>query len=133
MSAYFEAGNEPISILWGMVTFTYVKNTGAAFGSFASSTVILTIISVVFVLVFTVVDYFHNRQSKLYLTGFWLIIAGAMGNFVDRLFLCYVRDFIRLRMFGFVCNIADILICIGVAIYLLDMLRKQIDSSIKEE
>ena len=87
MASYFGAGHSAIDILGGFITFTYIKNTGAAFGSFSSSTAILTIISIVFVIVFLVVDYFQKHQSRLYLAGFCLIIAGAMGNFVDRLFL----------------------------------------------
>ena len=120
-STYFATNDMPVSILWGLISFTFVKNTGAAFGSFSSSTIFLTIISFVFVVVFVVVDIYQKRQTRLYTYGYTLIVAGAVGNLVDRLFLGYVRDFIKFSMFDFVCNIADVCICIGVFLYVLDL------------
>ena len=119
---YFASGNSEISILSGFLTFTYYENSGAAFGSFSDSTVMLTIISIVFVIVFIIIDLFQNDNSKLYITSFSLIIAGAVGNMIDRIALHYVRDFIKLSIFNFVFNIADACICIGVFLYILNVI-----------
>lgn len=91
-------------------------NTGAAFGIFSKSTTFLIIVSVVIVLVMLVMDWFLKIKSKTYTIGFGLVLAGAIGNFVDRIALGYVRDFI---MFDFwksfpIFNFADCCIVIGV-------------------
>lgn len=93
-------------------------NTGAAFGIFSKSTTFLIIISIVIVLCMVAVDYILKIKSKTYTIGFGLIIAGAIGNFVDRITLGYVRDFI---MFDFwhsfpIFNFADCCIVIGAVL-----------------
>lgn len=90
-------------------------NTGAAFGIFSKSTTFLIITSVIIVLVMIAVDFILKIKSKTYTIGFGLILAGAIGNFVDRIAFGYVRDFI---MFDFwknfpIFNFADCCIVIG--------------------
>ncbi len=119
---YFETGNKDIVVIPNFFSFTFVKNTGAAFGIFGDSTVALTIVSVVFVAIFVVYDIFYHSDNIWYILGISMLISGAIGNFIDRLFLGYVRDFISIHIFPFVFNVADALITFGViffAVYLL--------------
>lgn len=119
---YFEAGNNDIVVIPNFFSFTFVKNTGAAFGIFGDSTIALTIVSVVFVAIFVVYDIFYHSDNIWYILGISMLISGAIGNFIDRLFLGYVRDFISIYIFPFVFNVADALITFGViffAVYLL--------------
>lgn len=119
---YFEAGNRDIVLIPNFFSFTFVKNTGAAFGIFGDSTIALTIVSVVFVVIFVVYDIFYHSDNIWYILGISMLISGAIGNFIDRLFLGYVRDFISIHIFPFVFNVADALITFGViffAVYLL--------------
>ena len=90
-------------------------NSGAAFGIFSKSTTFLIAISVIIVICMVLVDLMLKIKSKTYTIGFGLIMAGAIGNFVDRIMLGYVRDFI---MFDFwhtfpIFNFADCCIVIG--------------------
>ena len=48
-----------------------------------------------------------------------MIVSGAIGNFIDRIVLGYVRDFISIEFFSFVFNIADLLITVGVCCYIV--------------
>ena len=48
-----------------------------------------------------------------------IIIAGTIGNFIDRIFLGYVRDFISIKLFSFVFNLADLFITIGVICFVI--------------
>lgn len=119
---YFEAGGEDITVIPNFFYFTFLKNTGAAFGIFGESTVALTIVSVVFVILFIVYDYFYHSNNMWYVTGLSMLISGAIGNFIDRIALGYVRDFISIELFSFVFNFADVLITFGVicfAVYIL--------------
>lgn len=90
-------------------------NTGAAFGIFSKSTTFLIILSVFIVFAMLLVDMSLKIKSKTYTMGFGLVLAGAAGNFVDRITLGYVRDFI---MFDFwktfpIFNFADCCIVVG--------------------
>ena len=101
-------------------------NTGAAFGIFSKSTTFLIILSVFIVFAMILVDISLKIKSKTYTIGFGLVLAGAVGNFVDRITLGYVRDFI---MFDFwktfpIFNMADSFLCVGavmLCVYVLFM------------
>lgn len=93
-------------------------NTGAAFGIFSKSTTFLVICSIMIVLAMILVDIIMKSKGKTYTIGFGLILAGAVGNFVDRVSLGYVRDFI---MFDFwktfpIFNFADCCVVIGAVL-----------------
>ncbi len=89
--------------------FNYTTNTGAAFSLFQNQNLLLIIASVI-ILIFLIYLYKKYPKIQLYLS---LIIAGTIGNLIDRIFLGYVRDFIDLRVWP-VFNIADSLGVIGV-------------------
>ena len=126
---YFDANQSDIIVISDFFKFTFVKNTGAAYGMFGDSTLMLTIVSVVFIVAFCVYDYFNHSGSLWYIFGIALIISGAIGNLIDRIFLGYVRDFISISLFSFVFNIADLLITVGVICFVIHM----IISIIKEQ
>ncbi|MBQ3503063.1 MAG: signal peptidase II [Clostridia bacterium] len=93
-------------------------NTGAAFGLFSKSTTFLIVLSVIVVVCMIFVDIILKINTKTYAVGFGLILAGAVGNFIDRIALGYVRDFI---MFDFwksfpIFNFADCCIVIGAVL-----------------
>ena len=90
-------------------------NTRAAFGIFSKSTTFLIILSIIIVVAMLFIDFSLKIKTKTYTIGFGLILAGALGNFVDRIALGYVRDFI---MFDFwksfpIFNFADCCIVVG--------------------
>lgn len=105
-------------------------NTGAAFGIFSKSTTFLITTSVIIVACMICVDLMLKIKSKTYTIGFGLIVAGAIGNFIDRIVLGYVRDFI---MFDFwhsfpIFNFADVCIVIGavlVCIHFIFLSKKE--------
>ncbi|MBQ7798823.1 MAG: signal peptidase II [Clostridia bacterium] len=113
-------------------------NTGAAFGIFSKSTTFLIVISIVIVLCLIFVDLMLKINTKTYSVGFGLIMAGAIGNFVDRIMLGYVRDFI---MFDFwhsfpIFNFADCCIVIGailVCVHFIFLSKSRNTTSNKDE
>lgn len=126
---YFLNNSNDIVVIPNFFIFTYVKNTGAAYGMFSDSTVMLTIISIVMVIAFVIYDVFNHSNNMLYVLGFSFVISGAIGNIIDRIFLGYVRDFISIRLFNFVFNIADIFVTFGMVLFVIYF----IISIIKEE
>ena len=125
---YFANGANDIVVIPNFFRFTYLENTGAAYGIFGDSTVMLAIISVLFIVAFAIYDYFNHSNNIWYILGISMIVSGAIGNFVDRIFLGYVRDFISMSIFNFVFNVADVLITFGViffVVYLIISLVKE--------
>ena len=91
--------------------FNSVTNTGAAFGIFKGNVFVLGLISL-FVMILLV--YYFYKSPALYLPLAFLL-GGATGNFIDRMFLGFVRDFIDLKFWP-IFNIADSFNVIGVII-----------------
>lgn len=121
MQNFLEYGNS-VAILDGVFHLTYVENRGAAFGLFENMQVFFIIVAVIVTIVGLV--YIHKSEtSKLAKISICLIIAGAIGNLIDRVKMGYVVDFFDFRfIWNYVFNIADVFVVIGtllLCIYLL--------------
>ena len=107
-------------IIFGIFHLTYIENPGAAFGILANRRLLFLLLTIIIVGVMFYL-YFQLRQKKS-LTAFslGLVISGALGNFIDRFFRGTVTDLFDRRIWP-IFNIADICICVGLALlcYLL--------------
>ena len=129
---------QSVEIIPKFLYFTYVRNTKAAFGSAFglekalgddAIRIIFLIITVLAVGVFCWLLYRCRRRHILMRVSIALIIAGAIGNFIDRLCLHYVRDFVEIVFFGCdvpllgesfaIFNIADVGLTVGVILFLV--------------
>ena len=101
----------------------FVRNYGAAFNIFSGNRVFLSFISVISTLIlFYFIFISENKLINKY--GLSFILAGTIGNGIDRLLNGYVIDFIKIKFIDFpVFNIADIVINIGVLILILNYYR----------
>lgn len=107
-----------IVLIPNFLNITYIKNFGAAFGILEGKRIFFIILTVL-ALAYLSYELYKNRDKKYYLISLILVISGIIGNFIDRLFLGYVRDFISFKIFNPVFNIADSLIVIGVIIFII--------------
>ena len=117
---------EPVGsadFLPGILGFRYVENTGAVFGSFSDSTVLLSVITAVVIVVGLALLVMGKFSNKIYLACAVLIIAGGIGNLYDRIFRGFVVDFFEFRFMNFaVFNVADVFVTVGsftLIIYLI--------------
>jgi signal peptidase II len=118
------------TIISDVFDLTYVRNTGAAFGLFASvdSSVKAILLNSIAVIVFLIVSAYALRSSHKSVrlqVGLALILGGAVGNLLDRVRFGYVVDFLDFSVSGHhwpAFNVADSAICIGVGLLFLDML-----------
>ncbi|MEN9216478.1 MAG: signal peptidase II, partial [Gloeomargarita sp. HHBFW_bins_162] len=96
--------------LWpGVFHLTYVLNTGAAFSLFVQGTVWLRWLSLAVSVGLMALAVAGPRLSFWEQWGYGLILAGAMGNGIDRFRLGAVIDFIDVRWMGFpIFNLADV-------------------------
>ena len=98
----------------GFIGWNYVRNTGAAFGSFSDNTVLLSVVTGAVLLAGIVLIARKKVKSRFCLVCAVMIISGGLGNLIDRVLKGYVVDFIDLQFMNFaVFNFADILVTVG--------------------
>jgi signal peptidase II len=109
-----------IAIVPNIFHFTYIRNHGAAFSILAGNPLLrwLSLIVSLILIAIAIIKTFSNVWEQL---GFGLILAGAVGNGIDRLFFDgSVVDFIDLRIINFaIFNWADISINLGIICLLI--------------
>lgn len=118
--------NNAIIIIDDFLKFTFIKNTGAAFGIFGNMTSLLVILTI-FLLYYLITEIRKNMDSKLKVGSLILIVSGALGNLIDRLFRGYVIDFISFTLFGkemAIFNLADIFITFGVILLMYIIMKE---------
>lgn len=110
----FSIGEEKI-LIDNFFKFIYIRNTGAAFGILSGNIVFLIGISLLLIF-YIVKEMKKNIDNNLSLLSFSLILGGAVGNLIDRIFRGYVVDYIDItRLFDYpIFNFADICIVVGV-------------------
>ena len=123
IDSYMLAG-ETLPIINDFFHLTYVKNRGIAFGMFQGK---LDIISIATIIAIVAIAYYlykeRNKLSMIEKMGFIYILAGAIGNMIDRAFRGFVVDMVDFRgVWSYVFNLADVWINIGVVFVLLDQL-----------
>lgn len=100
----------PISIFPGVLKLQYHENTGAIWGIMTGKTNLLSVITIILT-VLLIFLYFQIPRERRYtpIQIIWVfMMAGAIGNFIDRISLKYVVDFIYFELIDFpIFNIAD--------------------------
>ena len=149
--------SEDIVVIKGILEFTYIRNTGASFGIFKGKMMFFYILTVIVLLAVIVIivrifaglkNYYHTCEENpgtfkkrtnrgMIYTGYLLcaLAGGAVGNFIDRLRLGYVVDFIDLLILktpsfsgGFhfesfpIFNIADIAVTFSAVLLFIYLL-----------
>ncbi|WP_299032641.1 signal peptidase II [uncultured Anaerococcus sp.] len=104
-----------------LINLTYLENRGAAFGILQDKRVFFLLITIAIVCYLLYYFYKSYKTNPTILNiSLSMIIAGALGNFYDRLINGYVVDFIEFSFFNFpVFNIADIFVTLGCALMII--------------
>ena len=103
-----------IAVIDKVLYFRYTENTGVAFSMFSDNRWVLVGITSVMLIVALAFFLSGKIKDKLELFALSLIIAGGVGNLIDRLSLGYVIDFIDVRIINFaIFYVADMCITIG--------------------
>lgn len=103
--------NHSVPVIRGIFNLTLVHNKGAAFGILKNQTSLLIFTSI-FAIILIYFSLKGNSQHRHYIVSLSLVLAGAIGNLIDRLFFGYVVDFLDFRIWP-VFNVADSSITIG--------------------
>lgn len=117
----------PIILINNVFEFRYLENSGAAFGILKNKIIIFTIITIIVIVTILLIKHKINSliysdkiekklKNKFLLLDIILLIlvSGALGNFIDRVRLDYVIDFIYFRLIDFpIFNLADCYVSIS--------------------
>lgn len=120
-------GNEPVIIIENYLEFRYVENYGAAFGILQDKRIFFIIITLIVIvgIIFFITKYLHILTKPM-IISLMMFLSGAIGNFIDRVKLGYVVDFISVKLPGGykfpVFNIADSLIVISTIFIIIFIL-----------
>ena len=120
---------EVIPIIPGFFNLRHDRNSGAAFGVFAGHRLFLILITIV-ALVFIFAYYLRFRESRWMQIALGFLLGGAVGNFIDRLYLGEVVDFLQFgiesqQLFWPTFNIADVSVCIGAGMLIVYLFRNR--------
>jgi len=121
--------SEPIILINNFLQLNYVENKGAAFGILQNQRIFFVVMTLVVLVAIVYYRYKNNKLTGLSRLIFDFIIAGAIGNLIDRIRMIYVIDFIDVNFWGFydfpVFNFADVfLVCGTILLSLMILLDK---------
>lgn len=122
LTKFFSRGLKgPITLIPGLLGLRYAQNTGMAFSMFSGQSWLLGLLSAALI-------FLGWRILKRYPLGRWsraaamLMLGGAVGNMLDRLFLGYVIDMFEVLAFRFaIFNVADAALTVGCALMALTL------------
>jgi signal peptidase II len=122
------AGRGPVTLLSGVLDLRYAENHDTAFSllrgvDWHGKVAALAALSAIEIAVVLYLWWRHRRSSLAEQAGYALIVAGAIGNVLDRVRRGFVIDFIHLHRWP-VFNVADIAIVAGGLLLLLTLVRR---------
>lgn len=108
-----------------VLAFHGTRNTGVAFGMLGGS-VLVPVLTAALIGLGTLWYFRARPTSRAAQYGAGLLLGGALGNLMDRVFLGYVIDFIDpIFLHWFICNLADIAITCGTALLMISLLIRK--------
>lgn len=116
------------SVLKGVLSFSYLENDGMAWGMLGGKRVVFIVMTTVLLALIGIViyrlEYVKTAENKKVMTALeidlFVLIAGALGNFIDRIRMGYVVDFIRTDFITFpVFNVADCYVTVSMVILII--------------
>lgn len=113
---------EKINLISDFFFLKYIENTGIAFSINIPFLKFLTIILIIWIFYYYIKEE-KKKNSKFLDFSFWLILAWAIWNGIERVFNGFVVDFIWIKYFS-VFNLADSFISIWAILYLFYLFKK---------
>lgn len=111
-----------VTLIPGWLEFSYVENTGAAFGLLKNQTWFLLLATAAVSIAIVVLLYRYRKHTFFSYSTSALLLAGGIGNLLDRLFYGYVVDYIHVMFFPYVFNFADCCVTVGAVLFVIHCL-----------
>ncbi|MDD5952822.1 MAG: signal peptidase II [Oscillospiraceae bacterium] len=113
-----------VSVIPGLLNLTYTQNFGAAFSMLSGKTWFFIIATAVVSAALILGLFLYKKHNWLSYTACTMIVAGGVGNLIDRIFNPghFVTDYIQISFFPAIFNFADILVVVGTILLILFVL-----------
>ncbi len=111
-----------MTVIDNFLKLTYVENRGAAFGILQDHRWVFILITILATLICIILLFAYKKHNFFSRTALTMIIAGGVGNLIDRIALGYVIDFVNFTFFGYVFNLADACVTIGAVFLIIALL-----------
>lgn len=119
-----------ITIIENIFNLTYVENRGAAFGMFQNNQIVFIVVAITASIVGLYVLHSKKINSQICKISIILIIAGALGNLIDRIRLDFVVDYFDfVFIWKYVFNLADCFIVVGTILLCLYIIISDKDNN----
>lgn len=118
LSYFLNHPTSAVPLLPGIFHLTFVRNTGIAFGFFQDSSFFITSSIFICVILLLLISLKLRNSGKNYQLAYGLVMGGALSNFIDRIRLGYVVDFLDFQIWP-VFNIADSCITVGIVVLMI--------------
>jgi len=120
--------NQNLTLIPGILLVKYDTNPGVIFGFFSNNIIMTVLLPIILIIVFLFIYFKEKIKSKLLSFGIILVIAGLLGNLIDRFVYGHVIDFIlipikpdrNISLFNF----SDAFLVIGLILLLIYYSRK---------
>lgn len=117
---------ETLPLIDGFFHLTYVQNRGAAFGMFQQGTLFFAAVTILFIGGMAYFTLKYPNISRIWRLALTMIVSGAVGNLIDRLYLGYVVDMFDFRgIWAFIFNFADVCVVTGGLLTILLVLKDE--------
>lgn len=128
ISAFLAQNGGSADMIPGFIGLYYTENTGASFGIFSNGTTALIVITSVAMVAVAAYLLLSKKDSPMIRIPLVLVLAGGVGNLIDRIALGYVRDFFNFEFIKFgIFNVADACISVGavllVVVLIVDIIK----------
>ncbi len=126
-----------VDVIPGFFKITHARNPGAALG-LAPDVPVAVFIVLTFVALGLIASFYRRLEpdDRLSAVSLGLILAGALGNLIDRVWHGEVVDFLQFDLGLFIFpdfNVADSAIVIGVALLLIDVVTQETERSVRRD
>lgn len=126
---------DSITLIPGVLNFTYITNSGAAMGMLSESRWLFMILSPLAIVGISVYVMLAKDMGRCYTVALSMIAGGGIGNMIDRtfngeLFHGVVVDFIDFCAFPniwrYTFNVADVFVCVGAGLFVLAVILESV-------
>ena len=111
-----------IKIIPNFFNIMYVRNTGAAFSIMENSRVLFIVIGIIAIYLIWRFFIKDKQLNNYYIVIYSMLIAGIIGNMIDRILYGYVIDYLSFNIFGYsfpIFNLADTFIVVSIIMLII--------------